>query len=185
MNLRLFKPSGNFKAFRIKEFKDGKFIAINKHHPEFLTNSKVSFLVQELTKLNSLDVSTDAKSKRFIELKMLVSGFKENQSNERLVQDYFNSVISKRKIKDSAKGAALMYLNRAAKAVGNVSLHTGNIDSIQESLDTAYPDQRQRQLAMYLNCLLRFVGRSERVEKNRLILQTVDYIPIRLDLSRE
>lgn len=178
MSFRLFKPTGKFKKFRIKELKDGKFLAVARSHPSYSSNEQIRFVVQELEKLNGSSLSYELKLRRFVELKSYLSASRvELSSNQTIVDDYFRSVISKRKIKQSAKWASRHYLDRAVKAIGRVNLRTSSIEAIQDALDEAYPNQKQRQLAMYLNCLLKFVGREERIQKNRLVLQTVDYLP--------
>lgn len=180
MSFRMFSPSGKFKKYRIKELQNGSLVALNENHPDFEKSPNIRFVVIELKKLNASSESKHSKFQRVLELKCKLTGATEATStNIELAELYLRDVISKRKIKTVSKTAARQYLMRALKALGPVSIQYGSESEIQNALDSTYPDEnpKQRQLVMYLNCLLKYLKRTDIViQKYRLGVTAVRYI---------
>lgn len=180
MSFRLFTPSGKFKKFRIKELKNGSLTALNEKHPDFETSPMIRHVVAELKRLNASSNSIHTKRQKVNELKSKLTGeTKAAASNVELAELYLRDVINRRKTKKVSKTAARQYLMRALKALGSVSIQYGSEDEIQTALDAAYPDEnpKQRQLAMYLNCLLKYLKRTDvTIQKYRLGVSVVKHV---------
>lgn len=191
---RLFAPTGKKKSFRIKERRDdGSFVGVNEDHPKYKIEEDFRSIVEALDGVNAaLHNETLSFEEARINVQMLIEqlyrmdGVKFrppdlNSDNEKLANEYFEAVIKKRKNKQASKLSARQYIDRAVRAIGNVSLRTDSIEAIQGALDEAYPngDGRQRQLAMYLNCLLKFAGRQNvKIEKNRQKPVSIKYLTV-------
>jgi integrase len=189
---RMFAPTGRFKSFRIKQLNaDRTLTAVDHNHPNYKTSADFRSIVEALDGLNlSLKNGSLSLHEARLNTQMLIEqlyrldGVKfrppvSHKDNQRIADDYMNTVIKKRKSKSASKLSARHYVDRAVRAIGEVSLRTDSIETIQEALDAAYPngDRRQRQLAMYLNCLLKFIGREGiKIEKNRMKPVRIKYL---------
>lgn len=189
---RLFSPSGKRKSFRISErTPEGKFTAVAESHPSYKSSPQFRTIVTALASLNEAfkrgDISQAAAKLQVqlvVEQLYRMDGVKfreagSHKDNQSLVDDYMARVINRRKTKAVSKKSALQFMQRTIAAIGEVSIRTASVDELQDALDRAYPngDQRQRQIAVNLNSLLKFAGRSDvKVERNRIKPLKVRYI---------
>jgi integrase len=186
---RLFAPTGKSRIYRIMERSAiGQFTTVNEDHPRYAEPAFKS-LVIALGGLNA-KLKTEQLSPEMcrvqvqlvIEQLYRLDGCKvrqpsNNSDNDSLVAEYLRKRIDRKKTKQVSKTSASQYLYRAIRAIGNVSLRTAPIEDIQDALDKAYTDHRQRALATKLNSLLKFAGRHDvRVEPNRPVLLEVRYM---------
>lgn len=107
-----------------------------------------------------------------------VSRVESNSVNSKLVQKFLNEEIADRKTKKTSKASLESYLFRAIGALGEHSIATSDIKVLQGAMDRAYPDQRQRQLVTYLNAVLKWIGRKDKLRPHSKQPREVSYIPL-------
>ncbi len=96
-----------------------------------------------------------------------------NADNERVVIQYWNKEYARRSLVDPASSRSA--LNRAVKAIGNLSLTTASFEELQNSVYTLIPN-KQRRVVQSLNQLLKFLNRDFKLNKARPTKAKVKYL---------
>lgn len=109
---------------------------------------------------------------------MRISRAESNTSNEKLLQKYFTEKIASRKTKKTSKDSLEYSLRRGLTAIGELSIVSTDISDLQKAIDAADPDQRQRQLVTYLNSMLHWLGRKDKLQPQMKEARDVKFIPL-------
>lgn len=174
---QIFGPTGSKPSFRIKRInpdgtqksiKDPRLGAINRQFKDGVltraeTLTQVELLREQFYKSDGVKIAR----------------VESNSENEKLLRQYMDERITKRiRTKAHSKLALERYLRRGIRTFKDLSMLTTPIDDLQHALDTAYPDHRQRQLVLYLNPMLKWLGRTETIQPRTKEPRDVKYIPL-------
>lgn len=103
-----------------------------------------------------------------------------NKVNEKLAERFIKEVTNtNRRLTDNSKKAEVGYINQVVRYLGELSITTADIKDITAKLDQRVPDNnKQRKLVGYVNRLMKFAKRHEKVDPPRKKRRPVKYLPI-------
>ena len=173
---RLFAPNKHFRKFRIKRYTDHFEAVIH----ESLTAINSLYLTNKISEAEARTQVELLIERLYKEDGVKVSRVTSEGVNESVLQDYIDKVIN-RKTKQSltSRQAHANYMRLSVAAIGEHSLLSADVDTLQAALDEKYPDgdNRQIRLARSLNTLLKFIGRDIKLQANQEIPVDVRHIP--------
>lgn len=178
INFYIRKPNGksvNFSIYKRIENSDG-------------STSNENIELKEIAAINSqyhasvIDITTALNNLNKIKINLLRNEGIDtpthafNLDNEKVLDHYWEQEYANRDLIDPS--SARFKLERAIRAVGNISLLSGTRKQIEDAInENKFPNNKQREIANKLNCLLKFIGRTDiKINRKKKERKPVKYL---------
>ena len=166
MKLHLSKPSGRRRSFRILKQTASKFETVRS--PD-LASINSNYLA------GRIDFETAEKNVRnlinHLQPKLVPV---HNKDNSKVVDQYWAEEYRHRKLKD--RDTARYELDRAVRALGNLSIQSATRDQLQEHIDANFKTNKQRRIVSKINQLLKWLRRDFSLVRDEESFEEVNHV---------